>query len=98
MTSVDLITTDTGSPCLRPRSSTASTVIIEVSSVAAADVDPHLGRDGAFLDLDDLALDQVARAELHRIPSRCVIPGVLGAAAAAVKGRCSARCRGRATS
>src|SRR5919106_2614106 len=32
MTSVDLITTETWSPCLRPRSSTASTVIIEVST------------------------------------------------------------------
>jgi hypothetical protein len=64
MTSVDLITAETWSPL-------HSEVVDRIDrdhrgdDVAAADVDPHLGGDGALLDLDHLALEHVARAELQ---------------------------------
>jgi hypothetical protein len=36
-------------------------VIIEVITLPPPMSTPHLGGDGAFLDLDDLALEHVAR-------------------------------------
>jgi hypothetical protein len=62
------------SPTATCSSSTTSFVIEEVMTGAACQLDPHVRRGCAFVDLDDLSLEDVTRAESHGCtPCRIVL-------------------------
>src|SRR4029079_17596269 len=64
MTSLALTMASTSSPLANARSSTASLVMDEVTMTPPPICDSHMGGRLALLDLDDLALELVSRAEL----------------------------------